>query len=80
VQVGLSFLIGGVIPALPVIFSLPFFQWWAYGLTAITAMVLGAIKARYTGQGVLRAGLEFLIIVTVGTLAGVGVGTLLHIG
>jgi vacuolar iron transporter family protein len=80
VQVGLSFLIGGIIPALPVIFSLPFFQWWAYGLTAITAMALGAIKARYTGQGVLRAGFEFLIIVTVGTLAGVGVGMLLHAG
>ncbi|MBV9615047.1 MAG: VIT1/CCC1 transporter family protein [Ktedonobacteraceae bacterium] len=80
IQVGLSFLIGGLIPALPVIFSLPFFQWWAYGLTALTALTLGTIKARYTHQGPLRAGLEFLIIVTVGTLAGVGVGLLLHAG
>ena len=80
IQVGLSFLIGGLIPALPVIFSLPFFQWWAYGLTALTALTLGTIKARYTRQGPLRAGLEFLIIVTVGTLAGVGVGLLLHAG
>ncbi len=79
-QVGLSFLIGGLIPALPVIFSLPFLQWWAYGLTALTAMTLGTVKARYTRQGPLRAGLEFLIIVTVGTLAGVGVGLLLHAG
>jgi VIT1/CCC1 family predicted Fe2+/Mn2+ transporter len=79
-QIGLSFLIGGLIPALPVIFSLPFLQWWAYGLTAITAMTLGAIKARYTGQGALRAGLEFLVIVTIGTLAGVGVGLLLNAG
>jgi VIT1/CCC1 family predicted Fe2+/Mn2+ transporter len=80
IQVGLSFLIGGFIPALPVLFSLPFLQWWAYGLTALTAMTLGTIKARYTRQGPLRAGLEFLVIVTIGTLAGVGVGLLLHAG
>ena len=78
IQVGLSFLIGGLIPALPVIFSLPYLQWWAYGLTALTAMTLGTVKARYTRQGPLRAGLEFLVIVTVGTLTGVGVGLLLH--
>jgi VIT1/CCC1 family predicted Fe2+/Mn2+ transporter len=78
VGVGLSFVIGGLIPAMPVIFSLPFAQWWAYGLTALTALTLGAIKARYTGQGPVRAGLEFLVIVTIGTLAGVGVGLLLH--
>ncbi len=80
IQIGLSFLCGGLIPALPVIFSLPFLQWWAYGLTAVTAMTLGIIKARYTRQGPLRAGLEFLVIVTVGTLAGVGVGLLLRVG
>lgn len=78
VQIGLSFLIGGLIPALPVIFSLPFVQWWAYGLTAVTAMTLGTIKARYTRQGPLRAGFEFLVIVTIGTFAGVGVGLLLQ--
>ena len=78
VQIGISFLIGGLIPALPVIFSLPFVQWWAYGLTAVTAMTLGTIKARYTRQGPLRAGLEFLLIVTIGTFAGVGVGLLLQ--
>ncbi len=80
VQVGLSFLIGGFIPALPVLFSLPYVQWWAYGCTAVTAMTLGAIKARYTRQGPLRAGFEFLVIVTIGTFAGVGVGILLHAG
>jgi VIT1/CCC1 family predicted Fe2+/Mn2+ transporter len=78
VQIGLSFLIGGLIPALPVLFSLPFVQWWAYGCTAVTAMTLGAVKARYTRQGSLRAGFEFLVIVTVGTFAGVGVGLLLQ--
>ena len=63
VQVGISFVVGGLIPTLPVFFSLLQARWWAYGLTALTA---------------LRAGLEFLVVVTPGTLAGVGLGLLLH--
>lgn len=78
VQVGISFVIGGLIPTLPVLFSLPQTRWWAYGLTALTALALGAIKARYTQQHPVRAGLEFLAVVTLGTLAGVGLGLLLH--
>jgi len=78
VQIGLSFIVGGLIPTIPVILSLPQARWWAYGLTALTAVVLGAIKARYTHQNPLWAGLEFLIIVTLGTAAGVGLGLLLH--
>jgi len=79
-QVGLSFVVGGLIPTAPVLLALPQLQWWAYGLTALTAMVLGAIKARYTHQGPVRAGIEFLVVVTIGTLAGVGIGLLLHGG
>lgn len=79
-QVGISFVVGGLIPTLPVLFSLPQARWWAYGLTALTALALGAMKARYTHQGPLWAGLEFLLVVTVGTLAGVGLGLLLHGG
>jgi len=80
IQVGLSFVVGGLIPTAPVLLALPQLQWWAYGLTALTAMVLGAIKARYTHQGPVRAGIEFLVVVTIGTLAGVGIGLLLHGG
>ncbi len=80
IQIGLSFIVGGLIPTVPVLLSLPFVQWWAYGLTALSALALGAIKARYTQQGPVRAGLEFLAIVTAGTLAGVGIGLLLHAG
>ncbi len=79
-QVGLSFVVGGLIPTVPVLLALPQLQWWAYGLTALSAMVLGAIKARYTHQGPVRAGFEFLVVVTIGTLAGVGIGLLLHGG
>src|SRR5947207_11716756 len=79
-QIGISFVIGGLIPTLPVLLSLPNVRWWAYGLTALTALALGAIKARYTHKGPVRAGIEFLIVVTIGTLAGVGIGLLLSAG
>jgi VIT1/CCC1 family predicted Fe2+/Mn2+ transporter len=79
-QVGVSFVVGGLIPTLPVLLSLPQARWWAYGLTALTALGLGAMKARYTRQGPVQAGLEFLVVVTAGTLAGVGLGLLLHGG
>ena len=79
-QIGLSFVVGGLIPTVPVLFALPQARWWAYGLTALSALVLGAIKAHYTRQHPVRAGLEFLLIVTLGTLAGVGIGLLLHAG
>jgi VIT1/CCC1 family predicted Fe2+/Mn2+ transporter len=78
VQVGISFVIGGLIPTIPVFFSLPQARWWAYGLTALTALLLGAVKAHYTHQGAVRAGIEFLVVVTLGTLAGVVLGLLLH--
>jgi vacuolar iron transporter family protein len=77
-QIGIAFVVGGFIPTLPLLFPLPQVRWWSYGLTAITALVLGAIKARYTRKGPLRSGIEFLVVVTIGTLAGVGVGLLLH--
>lgn len=80
IQIGISFVVGGLIPTVPVLLSLPQVRWWAYGLTALTALVLGIIKARYTQQSSLRAGLEFLVVVTLGTLAGVGIGLLLHGG
>ncbi len=77
-QVGSAFALGGLIPTIPLLLSLPFPQFWAYGLTAITALLLGVVKSRYTQTGPVRAGLEFLAIVTGGTLAGVAVGLLLH--
>ncbi len=80
VQIGLSFVVGGLIPTIPVLLSLPQARWWAYGLTALTAVVLGAIKAHYTRQRPVWAGLEFLVVVTLGTAAGVGLGLLLHGG
>lgn len=76
-QVGISFLVGGIIPAIPVLLALPGARWWAYGLTAALALGLGALKARYTGRSALRAGLGFLVIVTLGMLAGLAIGALI---
>jgi VIT1/CCC1 family predicted Fe2+/Mn2+ transporter len=76
--VGLAFVGGGLIPVVPFFASLSSPQFWAYGLTALTALLFGAMKARYTLKGPLRSGVEFLVIVTAGTLAGVGIGFLLH--
>jgi VIT1/CCC1 family predicted Fe2+/Mn2+ transporter len=73
-QVGVSFVVGGIIPAIPVLLALPGARWWAYGLTALTALALGGVKARYTRRSPVRAGLEFLLVVTLGMLAGLGIG------
>lgn len=79
-QIGASFVLGGIIPSVPVLLGLPlpWMQGAAFGLTALTALVLGAVKARYSLQGPLRNGLEFLAVVTAGTLAGVIIGVALH--
>jgi VIT1/CCC1 family predicted Fe2+/Mn2+ transporter len=79
-QVGASFVLGGLIPTLAVLIGLPppWLQVAAYGLTALTALLLGAIKARYSTRGPVRNGLEFLAVVTVGTLAGFAIGVVLH--
>jgi VIT1/CCC1 family predicted Fe2+/Mn2+ transporter len=77
-QIGASFVLGGLIPTIPVALGLPDLRAWAYGLTAVVALALAVVKARYSLKGPLRKGLEFLAIVTAGTLAGVGIGMALH--
>ena len=76
--VGGSFMAGALIPILPFFTPLPWPQVWAYVLTALTALALGTVKARYTLKGALRNSLEMLGVVTVGTIAGVAIGAVLH--
>lgn len=76
--VGISFMLGAFVPILPFLTPLPHPQWFAFGLTAATAIGLGAMKARFTLKGPLRNGIELLLIVGAGTLAGVAIGALLH--
>ncbi len=79
-QIGASFVLGGLIPTVPVLLGLPtpWMQIGAFALTAITALLLGTLKARYSLKSSLRNGLEFLAIVGAGTLAGVVIGFGLH--
>ena len=78
VLIGIAFVLGGLLPTLPFMVGLPQPRIWAYGAAAIAAVVLGSLKARYTLKGPLRSAIEFLVIVTVGTLAGIGFGLLVH--
>ena len=73
-----SFMVGSFVPIVPFLFSLPFPEVWAYALTVITAIALGAVKAQYTSKGALYNGLEFLGITTAGAIAGVAIGALLQ--
>jgi len=47
-------------------------------LTALTALVFGALKSRYTLRSPQRSALQFLIVVTIGTVVGAGLGLALH--
>lgn len=76
--VGGSFMAGALVPIIPYLTPAPEPGVWAYVLTALTALVLGAVKARYTLKSPLRNGLELLAIVSVGTVAGVLIGLVLH--
>lgn len=76
--VGASFIAGGIIPVIPFLLPIAYQQGWAYILTALTAVVFGGLKAQYTLKSPMRSGLEFLLIVTLGSLAGVLVGAILH--
>jgi VIT1/CCC1 family predicted Fe2+/Mn2+ transporter len=76
--IGVAFVLGGLLPTLPFMAGLPQPRIWAYFAAAIASFVLGSLKARYTLKGPLRSGLEFLVIVTIGTVAGIGFGLLVH--
>ena len=76
--IGGSFILGGLMPTLPFLLGVPQPRVWAYGAAAVVALILGALKSRYTLKGPLRSSLEFLVIVTIGTLAGIGIGVLAH--
>ncbi len=76
--VGLAFVAGGIIPVLPYLLPVPYHPVWSYVLTALTALVFGALKSRYTLRSPQRSALQFLIVVTIGTVVGAGLGLALH--
>lgn len=79
-ETGGAFLLGGLAPLLPVALNLPYMQLCSYGCTALVALAFGVLKSKYAGEsrGEFRSAIFFLFIVTVGTLAGVGIGMVLQ--
>jgi len=77
--VALAFLVGGVVPVLP------FIAWSgvaalgvSFVLTAVGLLVGGAIRTRFTGENLLRAGAELIAMAAVGVGVAYGVGRVLH--
>jgi predicted membrane protein (TIGR00267 family) len=78
--VGVSAVIGSLIPVLPFLF-LPVVvsMWVSMFITALTLFAIGAYKARVTVGQPLRSGFEMAVIGTVSALAGYLVGYLLKV-
>jgi vacuolar iron transporter family protein len=78
--VGLSAVIGSLIPVAPFLF-LPVVasMWVSMLVTALTLFVIGAYKARVTVGKPMRSGLEMMVIGTLSALAGYLVGILLKV-
>src|SRR5579875_2501626 len=70
--IGLSFMVGAIVPILP--FFFPFArllsQALAFALAAAVAMGLGAVQSRHTLRTALRSGVEFFILAVAGALLG----------
>ena len=80
VVVGLSAIVGSLIPLLPFAFlSVKMSMWASVVIAALTLFVVGAYKARVTVGHPGRSGLEMAIIGTVSALVGYVVGILLKV-
>lgn len=78
--VAVAFLAGGVVPILPFVF-------WrglvalavSFALTAGGLVVGGAIRSRYTGEHLVRAGSQLVAMAAAGVGVAYGIGRLLHV-
>lgn len=78
--VGLSAVIGSLIPVAPFLFlPITASMWVSMLVTALTLFAIGAYKARITVGKPMRSGLEMMIIGTLSALAGYLVGILLKV-
>jgi len=78
--VGISAIIGSLIPLIPFIF-LPIgtSMWVSVAITALVLFIVGGYKARMTVGHPGRSGLEMAVIGTLSALAGFIVGILLKV-
>lgn len=78
--VGLSAIIGSLVPILPFMFlPVAVSMWMSVLVTALVLFGIGAYKARVTVGRPMRSGLEMMLIGTVSAMAGYLVGVLLKV-
>jgi predicted membrane protein (TIGR00267 family) len=78
--VGISAIVGSLIPLLPFSFlSVATSMWSSVLLTALTLFFIGAYKARVTVGRPVKSGVEMAVIGTISALAGYLVGFLLKV-
>lgn len=78
--VGLSAIIGSLVPILPFMFlPVAVSMWMSVLVTALVLFGIGAYKARVTVGRPTRSGLEMMLIGTVSAMAGYLVGVLLKV-
>ncbi len=78
--VGLSAIVGSLIPLLPFMFlPVSTSMWSAVLITALTLFAIGIYKARMTVGRPMKSGLEMAVIGTISALAGYLVGILLKV-
>lgn len=80
VIVGLSALVGSIIPLFPFFFlEVSVSIWLSIVIAALTLFVVGVYKARVTVGKPLRSGLQMAVIGTVSALAGYAVGLIFRV-
>jgi len=75
---GISFLLGAIVPMVPYLFigTMPVI-WISIAVTVAALFVVGLFKARVTGKNPMRAGFEVMVIGTGSGLLGYLIGTVL---
>ena len=78
--VGLSAIIGSLVPILPFLFfSVSVSMWMSVLVTALVLFAIGFYKARVTVGKPMRSGTEMMLIGTISAMAGYLVGVLLKV-
>lgn len=78
--VGLSAIIGSLIPTAPFLFlPVSTSMWMSVVITALVLFAIGAYKARVTVGKPIRSGFEMMLIGTISAMAGYLVGVLLKV-
>lgn len=75
---GTAFGLGAAIPVLPyLLLDVSTALWTSFAATATALFAIGAVKSRWTGRGLLRSGVEILLLGSFAGIAGYVFGSLL---